>query len=273
MGSIRVIGPKGSGKTTYLAALSYWTDTQQKSGKKPDFTINPIGDETKKLTLLAENIICEGNSLPPTDIASGIDSLPVYQFSIDVRRQLRSAHQINLAVRDYPGEIFDELNAGETDPIHQEFLDECLVNRDVQGCLILLNKWEKGLDKVYKRAFDKLVNIIKENDRTDLRLAIAMSKCERGELWPGRLEPEIDIFEQHFPETKALLHSKLPNKNLAFFALSTFGVLRRNDPRPNRSDEMNGKNSVLRKAELWRPYGMIAPLYWLDTGEKMNRNV
>jgi hypothetical protein len=270
MGNIRVIGPRGSGKTTYLAALSYWTDTQQKSGKKPYYTIEPIGQDAQKLVLLAENIICEGNSVPPTQImVDGINMLPEYIFTIKVKPRWKTAHEINLTVKDYPGEIFDELDAGETDPIHQEFLDECLVNRDVQGCLILLNDWEKGSDRVYKRAFDKLISIIRENDRMDIRLAITMSKCERGELWPGRLEPEIDIFEQHFPETKSLLLNKLPSKNLAFFALSTFGVLRKRDPRPNRVNEMSGRHSIIRKIELWQPYGMIDPLYWLDTGKRL----
>jgi hypothetical protein len=107
-----------------------------------------------------------------------------------------------------------------------------------------------------------------ENHRlADLRLAIAMSKCERGELWPGRLDPEMDIFYEHLPSTTQTLRDGIPKKNLRFYALSTFGVLSRNDPRPNRKDEpYNSKGSVLRNQnrEQWRPYGMMSPLYWLS---------
>ncbi len=105
----------------------------------------------------------------------------------------------------------------------------------------------------------------------DLRIAVAMSKCERGELWPGRLDPEIDLFDVHLPKTKATLCRKIPPKNLQFYAISTFGVLRRNDPRPNRVDELGreGYLSVLREPSHWRPYGMISPLYWLSKGKRM----
>lgn len=64
-----------------------------------------------------------------------------------------------------------------------------------------------------------------------------MSKCERGEIWPGRIEPEVDIFHQHLPGTTKLLQNRLKN-NVRFFAISTFGVLDKyNDPRPNRKSE------------------------------------
>jgi hypothetical protein len=145
---------------------------------------------------------------------------------------------------------------------------------DVEGCLILLSEWQRGQDKFYRRVFEEFINLMGLQGRSEnLRLAIAMSKCERGELWPGRIEPELDIFEQHFPETKQLLESKIPAKNLKFFALSTFGVLKRTDPRPNReNDRYNIRKSSLRDPDIWRPYGIIAPIYWLSTGKKMRRD-
>jgi hypothetical protein len=52
-------------------------------------------------------------------------------------------------------------------------------------------------------------------------------------------------------------------------------VLRRDDPRPNRTDEMgyDGRKSVLRQTKLWQPYGMMAPLYWLNSGKRIKHNV
>jgi Double-GTPase 1 len=272
MGNIRVIGPRASGKTTYLAALAYWPDGRGRAGKKSYFRVQPIGDETKKLVDNAENIICQGAELEQTKIEKGgIDETPIYSFSIDVNLQFQRKQTINLTVRDYPGEIFDDII--EANPIHQPFIDECLMP-DVEGCLVLLGEWQKGKDKVYRRVFEHFMTLMEMQGRSkNLRLAIAMSKCERGELWPGRIEPEIDIFEQHFPETKQLLESRVPSVNLDFFALSTFGVLKRNDPRPNRvNDENNIRKSALRKPSNWQPYGMIAPIYWLSTGKKMRRD-
>lgn len=271
MGNIRVIGPRTSGKTTYLAALAYWPDGRRGGNENAYFKIQPIGDDTKNLVDKAENIICEGDNLLATEVKGGIDEMPIYSFTIEVNLRLQPSKTINLTVRDYPGEIFDDII--ESNPVHQPFIDECLM-ADVEGCLILVSEWNRGQDRIYRRVFEQFINLMEIQGRSDnLRLAIAMSKCERGELWPGRIEPEIDIFQQHFPETKQLLKSRIPKKNLEFFALSTFGVLRRTDPRPNRvTDENNLRKAALRKPEIWQPYGMIAPIYWLSTGKKMRRD-
>jgi hypothetical protein len=271
MGNIRVIGPRASGKTTYLAALAYWPEGRRGSDKKSYFQVKPIGEDSENLMNSAENIICTGSNLEQTKIEmGGIDDVPIYSFLIEVKNSFQAPKTINLSVRDYPGEIFEDLLTPK--PIHQPYIDECFM-ADVEGCLVLLSQWESGQDKIYRRVFKKFIELMENQGRIgNLRLAVAMSKCERGELWPGRIEPEIDIFKQHFPETKYLLETKLPVKNLAFFALSTFGVLRRTDPRPNRTNDVNNvRNSSLRIPKIWRPYGMIAPIYWLSTGKHMKR--
>lgn len=275
MGNIRVIGPRGSGKTTYLASLAYWPDKKRTGGQAKNYNVQPLNEDTKQLAEKAENIILEGEALEPTVVqVGGIDDLPFYSFKIEINHWLKKRDEINLAVRDYPGEIFDELESSSVNPLHQEFIDECLI-KDVVGCLILLTEWKAGTDKFYSRVIERFTEYMDTHDRiNDLRIAVAMSKCERGELWPGRLDPEIDLFNLHLPKTKATLESKIPSQNLRFFALSTFGVLRRNDPRPNRVDEWGteGRHSVLREASLWRPYGMISPLYWLSNGKRMKSN-
>ncbi|MFK0733257.1 MAG: hypothetical protein ACFKPT_05990 [Gloeotrichia echinulata GP01] len=273
MGNIRVIGQHGSGKTTYLAALAYWQYKNKQEGKKVNFTINPLNDDTKTLARRSEDMIIQGLTLEPDVVKGGIDTLPFYSFKIEIKPALGKPEEIILAVRDYPGEIFEELDSGSTNPLHQEFIDECFVG-DVVGCLILLNEWKSGSDKFYRRVLDRFTHLMESYGRgNNLRLAIAMSKCERGELWPGRLEPEIDLFDRHFPETTALLRQRIPPNNLQFYAISTFGVLRRNDPRPNRVDELGTKFSFLRDKEKWQPYGVISPLYWLSTGKRMRYEV
>lgn len=271
MGNICVIGPRSSGKTTYLAALAYWPD-QKRTGKNSNsFNIQPLNEDAKELAYKAENIICEGASLAPTEVAGGIDALPYYSFKVEINRRLQKPYGINLAVRDYPGEVFEELEAGVSNSLHEEFINECLM-KDVTGCLILLTEWKKGTDKFYRRVLERFTELMDSHDRAnDLRIAVAMSKCERGELWPSRLEPELDLFDVHLPKTKATLQAKIPEKNLQFYALSTFGVLKRTDPRPNRVDEFgtDGRHSVLRNASRWRPYNMISPLCWLSNGKRM----
>ncbi|MDJ0902163.1 MAG: hypothetical protein QNJ55_25510 [Xenococcus sp. MO_188.B8] len=272
MGKICIIGPRSSGKTTYLAGLAYWPDKQRQDKRSSRFEITAFGD-AEKLKEKAENIICQGASLEPTDIKGGIDGAPLYQFRITIKHLLKKPDDIDLMVRDYPGEIFEELASGRSNSLHDEFLEECLKN--VQGCLMLLADWTKEADKFYSQALKEFTKKLDKKGRlNDFRIAVAMSKCERGELWSGRLDPEIDIFDLHLPKTKNTLQSKILRQNLQFYAISTFGVLKRHDPRPNRKDKL-GKDSshaVLREAELWKPYNMIAPLYWLSEGKRIDAN-
>lgn len=273
MGNIRVIGPRGSGKTTYLAALAY--QPVQSGGKTNNFKVQAINEDTRKLAEKAENIILEGESLEPTGVlVKTIDDVPVYSFNIQIQTLFNSKKNLNLVVRDYPGEIFDELELGLTSQIQTEFIDECLT-KDVIGCLILLTEWKKGADKHYSRVIQRFIELMDIQGRiNDLRLAVTMSKCERGELWPGRLDPEIDLFSTRLPKTTAILKEKIPSQNLNFYAVSTFGVLGRNNPRPNRVEELggSGRNSVLREAHRWQPYNLITPLYWLSTGRRMRND-
>ena len=274
MSNIHIIGPQASGKTTYLAALAYQPlKTKQKN---KNFKVQALNEETRELADKAENIILEGASLEPTYLdVKTIDDLKVYSFIIEIQKKWRKLEKINLAVRDYPGEVFKELESVSANPLHEEFMNECL-SKDTQGCLVLLTEWRQGTDKFYKRVFKRFINLMDKQERLhDLRLAVAMSKCERGELWPGRLDPENDLFAIHFPETLSFLKDNIPSKNLQFYAISTFGVLGSKDPRPNRKQELGtkGRYSVLRETDNWSPYGMISPLYWLSTGKRMKEDV
>ena len=271
MGNIRVIGPRNAGKTTYLAGLAYWHQNRNVNKGKKTLEIRPINDETEELATKAENIILEAADLEPTRMFTRtIDDLPSYSFQIEVKQSFKSPQTINLAARDYPGEVFEQLETGIQDPLHKEFMEECLT-KDVEGCLILLSDWGVRTDRFYKRVFSQFLEVLDRYDRTtDLRLAIAISKCERGEIWPGRLDPELDIFEAHLPTTTDLLKSKVAGENLQFFAMSTFGVLHRTDPRPNRVEMLgaDGSRAVLREPSKWKPYGIVDPLYWLSTGRR-----
>jgi hypothetical protein len=263
--NICVIGSRAAGKTTYLAALADWPQVRHQN-----ITITPVTEDAKKLQAQVQNKMLQKIALAPTQI-DGIKiksfyDLPLYQFRIESQRfgGLKTT-LIDLVVRDYPGEIFDDLADGISKPVHDDFLNECFV-KDTVGCLVMLHEWEIGRDNFYRRGFEQFINLMDNNDRlSNFRLAVVMSKCERGELWPGRLDPEMDIFRQYLPKTTETLRHLVPKQNLRFYALSTFGVLSRNDPRPNRQDEIvGGKGSLLRESGKWQPYGMMSPLYWLS---------
>ena len=266
-GNIVVIGPTEAGKTTYLAALSYFKEHKQ--GKKL-FTVNPQNPATRILAEKAENILKQAADLDRTVIGQeieSVDDLPFYSFGITAKPYWYSSTEtFQLTARDYPGEVFEAIaSPSSRKPIHEDFINECFT--DVMGCLIMLTGWEPGTDNFYNRIMKQFLKLMDERGRSrDLKLAIVMSKCERGEIWPGRLDPEIDLFGVHLRETTKTLREKVIPQNLRFFALSTFGVLGKDNPRPNREDRMKGEEpaSVIREPDLWQPYNLIEPLYWLS---------
>lgn len=266
-GNIVVIGPTAAGKTTYLAALSYFKEHKQ--GKKL-FTVNPQNPATRILAEKAENILKQAADLDTTVIGQeieSVDDLPFYSFGITAKPYWYSSTEtFQLTARDYPGEVFEAIaSPSARKPIHEDFINECFT--DVIGCLIMLTGWEPGTDNFYNRIMKQFLKLMDERGRSqNLKLAIVMSKCERGEIWPGRLDPEIDLFAVHLRETTKTLRAKVIPQNLRFFALSTFGVLGRDNPRPNREDRMKGEEpaSVIRQPNSWQPYNLIEPLYWLS---------
>ena len=224
MGNICIIGPRGSGKTTYLSALAYLPNKISITSKKKKYIINPQNPQSRKLADLAESIICQGAELDKTRIGEEfglktVDDLPFYGFGIQAKKSfLSKLQQINLTARDYPGEVFEKIiDPSFSNSIHQEFLKECFT--DVVGCLILLTGWEQGTDSFYSRVMKKFIELMDIHDRSkDFKLAVVMSKCERGEIWSGRLDPEVDLFGIHLPRTKQALRESIPHKNLKFFA-------------------------------------------------------
>ena len=269
MGNICIIGPRASGKTTYLAGLSYLPQLPRWSN---EYEIQPLNDDTRKLIDMAEDIILQGLSLESTgNFVHTVDDLLYYSFNIHIKRKLlsRAATTFRLNVRDYPGEVFENiLSASAYDTNQEEFIEECF--NDVQGCLLLFTEWESGSDSIYSRLMNRFLDIMDERPHVkSYRIAVAMSKCERGEIWPGRLDPETDLFGVHLKRTMQTMKKRLPKENLRFFAISTFGVLDSYDPRPNRVDEAGtqGRNSTLRDPPSWQPYNLIEPLYWLNTGQ------
>ena len=270
MGNTVIIGPRSSGKTTYLAGLSYLPELISRKNKKNKFKIQPLNEDAIQLQKKAENLIRQGISLEGTE-PGNVFELPTYSFQIEFKKE-----SITLVVKDYAGEIFEALDSPSMDKKHEEYWEECFM-KDKEGCLLLLTEWQEHNDREYSqkiKSFTKLLDYYKRN--RDFRVAVAMSKCERGELWPGRIEPDIDIFEAHLPKTKSVLQENIAPENLEFYALSTFGTIdAHRDPRPNRIDEAGteGKASILREIDNWKPHNIIAPIYWLNTGKKIDAHV
>jgi hypothetical protein len=264
---IRIIGPRSSGKTTYLAALLRLPDELKK--QFPGLKVIPGTDCGEDLIKLAANTIEKGADLAGTDIGNE----PEFQLSIIIPATKRNSRiSLELVAKDYSGEIFkwaaQRHNSSKLEPYLNEWFK-------AKGLMIMMTDWESENDeRLYLPAMVKILSELIDRTKVnpelrDFRIAIVMTKCERGEIWPCRIDPEEDLFRVRLPKTYALL-KKLPKTTRRFFACSTFGVMGDRDPRPNRYIPSDGSspelNAYLRDKDAWKPYGLISPLYWLTTG-------
>ena len=288
--NIYIIGPRSSGKTTFLGALLSITKYSQNINHRK------VNVDTKGKTSELESQVRKSwetkKPLEPTNFPK--DSLQNYEFLITINPQYKPT-EIELKAKDYGGEFFQGLLRTDLSATIKLHTLDCLMNAN--GLIVLLPDFclqddgnqstlVENIDSFYRSVFHKLLSEFPKNDDIfsseeltkiennlkEIRIAFVMSKCERGELWTRRWEPERDLFQVHLKNTRDFLRNNLSLKKnkIAFFALSSFGVFSKNDPRPNRLNI--GRNlqdgAIIDNGELWRPFGLVNPLYWIATGKK-----
>ncbi len=290
---IYILGPRASGKSTFLGALLSISDHSKNENHKR-VNVNTRSDDSDKLRSKIRDRWITNKPLDPTNMRGNVNA--DYEFSIKITTQFYPDVNIILNTKDYGGEFFQDVLL-ESSLLKSHYIlphiKECLMEASAwvvllpDFCLIdqpnQKQKPVKDVDGFYKRVFRKLLSEIPEktslfsqDDRKKikqnlrkLRIAIVMSKCERGELWTRRKEPERDLFQVHLKNTRDFLRDtqKLSKNKLEFFALSSFGVLSSKDPRPNRINlgPQLKDGAMIDKFDEWRPYGLVNPLYWVAT--------
>ncbi|MGC9528770.1 MAG: hypothetical protein ACP5D7_24845 [Limnospira sp.] len=270
---VRIIGDRASGKTTYLASLAYWPNASPDS---PVQTVSPVGEDSEKLVEQARNILEQGLIFEGTNLLD-IDAVKDYTLSITLKdhfswwRGSGNMVQINISCKDYSGEFFSDLLHKSGDPMLDDYIDDCCL---ATGLMVLVDGTAHRKDKEYSMGMEKL---LVELDRAELnnqhrRIAFVLGKCEQSELWVNRHEPK-KLANMRFPKLSAQLesYSKLNGVGVEYFTTSAFGILGKQYPEPNsqrlkRSRE--GTTSVIKKPKRWRPFGLVAPIYWLCTGKR-----
>lgn len=246
---IRIIGSRNSGKTTYLASLLRLPEELKK--QFPGLKITPTSDDAEELIGEAKNILEKGSLLSGTDIKYGDE--PYFSFQIQIPTTKNSPGiTLGLNVKDYAGETF-ECAATPDRELFQEYVEDWLT---AKSWMIMLTDWDASNDtKLYAPALNRLLTELSEQANVNetlnqLRVAVVINKCERGELWPCRLDAEEDLFRVRLKETYRVLKDKLPPSRLRFFACSAFGVMGdrygEHDPRPNRYIPNDGSSAEFR---------------------------
>lgn len=268
---IRVIGDRGSGKTAYMASMAYWPNANPDS---PVQSIIPINDEANELIAQAQNILEQGLQLEPTDLNASVLDVKDYTLSITLKDRFAAFRsgmlKLNISCKDYAGEFFSDLIHKTGDSKLEDYLEDCL---EATGILFLLDGTTHRKDFEYANALDKFLMAL---DRSDIdekrrRIALVMTKCEQSELWINRHKPE-ELAKARFSQVHRKLEtwSKTTGGEVSYFTTSAFGMLGNQFPEPNSKKlnrDRNGTTSVIKNPKRWRPFGLVAPIYWLCTGQ------
>ena len=275
---LRVIGDRGSGKTAYMASLAYWPNADPNS---PVQSVIPVGDEGNELITKAQNILEQGLELEPTDLNAMAQDVKDYTLSIvlkgqfswkDAKATLRSQLvKLNISCKDYAGEFFSDLLHKTGDSRLEDYLEDCL---QASGIMFLVDGTTHRKDAEYANGLDKFLMAL---DRTDIgmskrRIAFVMSKCEQSELWVNRHKPR-ELAIMRFPQVHRKLQSweNMGGGQVDYFTTSAFGMLGSRFPEPNSkrlTRDRDGTTSIIKDPKRWRPFGLVAPIYWLCTGDR-----
>jgi len=273
--TIRVVGDRTSGKTTYMAALARWPNASLNS---PVQSIISINEDGEALVEMAKNILEQGLTMEPSRISDNVQDLKDYQLRVMLKGTFSwrypngSSQQVTLDVncKDYAGEFFSDLLNKVGDSVLNDYLDDCT---QASGIMLLID----GTSRKYQDIAASIDKFLVALDRSDLgirkrRIALVVTKCEQPGLWVIRQKPR-DIAAAISPQVlKRLQAWQLSGAgSVEYFSASAFGMLGNNSPTPNFkkiSSSREGLVAVLKDADRWRPFGLVAPIYWLCTGDR-----
>jgi hypothetical protein len=275
---VRVIGDRASGKTAYMASLAYWPNANTSS---PVQTVTPINDDANELVANARSILEQGLELESTKLNGSIERVQDYTLSIVLKGEFTwktpkvtlqsQLVKLNISCKDYSGEFFSDLLHKTGDSQLVDYLEDCVRST---GIMFLADGMTNRKDSEYANGLDKFLMAL---DRTDIssnqrRIAFVMTKCEQSELWVNRHNPR-ELAQARFPQTCRKLQGweQMGGGQVDYFTTSAFGMLGSKYPEQNSKmlkRDRDGTTSVIKDPKRWRPFGLVAPIYWLCTGER-----
>lgn len=276
--AIRVIGDRSAGKTTYMASLARWPNASPDS---PVERVLPIGEDSEQLVESAQNILEQGLELEPTPLYNDVTKVKDYTLSITLKNKFKLGRfgldktfkpmTLNINCKDYSGEFFSDLLKQSMNAQLKAYLEDCL---EASGILFLVDGMGNGKDKEYAKGLEKFLIKLDQISMnfSQRRVAFTVTKCEQSELWVNHDKPTF-LASKRFPQTYKTLKTWQMDGSGIFdcFSTSAFGMVGTRYPKPNakRLDrQRSGVTSVIEDPKRWRPFGLVAPIYWLSTGKQ-----
>ena len=190
---------------------------------------------------------------------------------------LRKHIIFTVSFKDYAGEFFHEMaHEKQRQPHIKEYLDSCALSSRMMiliDSLVSSEKHDLEYALAIKNLGQELDMRLKKGSRNlnNYRIAVVLTKFDQLQVWKYRNEPR-EFFQRQFPRTYKSLRQLMNNEKclISYFSCSAFGM-KGEPPQPNAIGYGNSMYFVLQDTELWQPFGLIAPIYWLCTGQMPNK--
>jgi hypothetical protein len=276
--SIKIIGDRASGKTTYLAALAYQTKLESSN------LIQEITFTNKESLILLDkawNILEQGMELEPTHFYPDSHEIPSYSLQLILKGEKSLGgiftgsrkKIINLNIKEYAGEFLKNILYEDNSPFIRNYIED---TSKANGIIFVLDGSHDSTDS---KRLDALLNSIKNSEfvrSKRLRIAVTVAKCELPSVSIMSKNPR-QLMQKNFWNIYETLenHCKSGLFEVEYFSTSSFGMLDNSlDPNSTPSDGSSWSSEffTIKNPSQWRPVGILAPIYWLITGQYSQEN-
>ncbi|ODV40210.1 hypothetical protein [Microcystis aeruginosa] len=256
---IRLIGPRPSGKLTFLAALL----CLNRALKNTDLMLEvvPRNDETSYLKRVGNDVFLEGHLLSAMRFDSCFN-LPIYDVLITIGYNFLNAVTFKKSVLDfsckpYPGELFDCFcDTQEFQRFGRDIIDEYLQDLAcVNHVILMIDVLSSDQDNYYAEGLVFLEQSLRirrtDSSLSSYRIAVVFSKFDLSHSWDDRNNLGQYV-KCNYPQVKSVLDRWYNSWNcsIEYFACSAYGRQGIADP------------------SQWKPLGLVSPIYWLLTGKR-----
>ncbi|MBD2299954.1 serine/threonine-protein kinase [Nostoc sp. FACHB-190] len=261
-GEIIIFGPRPSGKSTYVKTLAYLPNLL-----KTDILQSIEQHDGHNLVEMAEHFLANGQNLPPMDRNYSYSLSITLNFNVNLirKQQIKLAFSCEL----YPGELFND-GLVWFPLIRDEFLDDCSKTKYLALIINATSKADILTAQALSTLEGELNRRVSASEQSKYRIAVMFSHFDLPEVYPYRnnLNQFITL---KFPETQMILQSwsLTWHCSVAYFAYSAFGMME-NSYEPNFKysyEDDYTKYGYLKNPAIWKPFGLVAPIYWLLTGK------
>jgi hypothetical protein len=259
-GNIRLIGPRPSGKLTFLAALLCLDQALKNTNLMID--IVPINYESVTLEQLGNDVFLQGLALSPMPVDSCCN-LPIYGVSIKIDGLNKNKSiNLNFVCKPYPGEIFGFFCDTQR---YRDLIDEYLQDLAcVNHVILMIDVLSSEQDNYYAEGLVFLEQSLRirrtDSSLSSYRIAVVFSKFDLSHSWDDRNNLGQYV-RCNYPQVKSVLDRWYNSWNcsIEYFACSAHGRQAMADP--------SGRQAMADPSQ-WKPFGLVSPIYWLLTGKR-----